>query len=174
MLMEGLQKGASIAVNGCCLTVVNFNQDSVTFEVMKETLRVTNLSNLQKGSGVNIERAARFGDEIGGHFLSGHIHDTVKISSIHKEENNVTIFLKFNSKWADYIFPKGYVSLNGCSLTVGEKVENCQFYVHLIPETLNVTLFKTAKIGDDINLEIDTQTQVIVETVKRYLQSSKI
>ena len=98
-LLEGLETGASIAVNGCCLTVTAFDRESVTFDVMKETLRVTNLGALGEGDKVNIERAARFGDEIGGHLLSGHIHDTVEICDIKQEENNVTVFFQFASEW---------------------------------------------------------------------------
>ncbi|WP_299728870.1 riboflavin synthase subunit alpha [uncultured Endozoicomonas sp.] len=168
-LLDKLEIGASIAVNGCCLTVVAFDQNGVSFDAMKETLRVTNLGVIEEGSKVNIERAARFGDEIGGHLLSGHIHDTVEICDVIKEENNVTIFFKFDSKWKDYILSKGYVSLNGCSLTIGDKVEDDRFCVHLIPETLKVTCFGTSQVGDRINLEIDSQTQAIVATVKSYL-----
>ena len=171
-LLEGLETGASIAVNGCCLTVVAFDQGSATFDVMKETLRVTNLGALEEGGKVNIERAARFGDEIGGHLLSGHIHDTVEICEIQHEENNVTVFFQFAPEWKDYILPKGYVSLNGCSLTIGEKFEGGRFCVHLIPETLRITSFGSAEVGDKINLEIDSQTQAIVKTVKSYLESA--
>ncbi|MGB0361215.1 MAG: riboflavin synthase subunit alpha, partial [Endozoicomonas sp.] len=145
-LLGNLETGASIAINGCCLTVVAFDKDSVSFEVMKETLRVTNLGALKKGDKVNIERAAQFGDEIGGHLVSGHIHDTVEICDIIKEENNVTIFFAFEPKWKEYILSKGYVSLNGCSLTIGEKVEDSRFCVHFIPETLKLTCFGVAEI----------------------------
>ncbi len=172
-LLENLETGASIAVNGCCLTVVAFDQVSATFDVMKETLRVTNLGVLEEGDKVNIERAARFGDEIGGHLLSGHIHDTVDVCEIQREENNVTLYFQFAPQWKEYIMPKGYVSLNGCSLTIGEKVEGGRFCVHLIPETLRITSFGTAEVGDKINLEIDSQTQAIVTTVKSYLDSVK-
>ena len=173
-LLEGLETGASIAVNGCCLTVATFDQESATFDVMKETLRVTNLGALEEGDKVNIERAARFGDEIGGHLLSGHIHDTVEICDIKQEENNVTVFFQFAPEWQDYILPKGYVSLNGCSLTIGEKVKGGRFCIHLIPETLRMTSFGTAEVGDRVNLEIDSQTQAIVTTVRSYLESTRL
>jgi len=171
-LLAGLETGASIAVNGCCLTVVSFDQTGVTFDVMKETLRVTNLGELKPGDNVNIERAARFGDEIGGHLLSGHIHDTVVISDILHEEHNVTIYFQFAAQWQDYLLSKGYVSLNGCSLTIGETVDHGRFCVHLIPETLRITSFGSARVGDRVNLEIDSQTQAIVTTVKSYLAKS--
>lgn len=172
-LLEGLEVGASIAVNGCCLTVVAFDRESATFDAMKETLRVTNLGMLAEGDRVNVERAARMGDEIGGHLLSGHIHDTVEIIDILTEKNNVTIYFQFAPQWQDFILPKGYVSLNGCSLTIGEKVEGGRFCVHLIPETLRMTSFGSAAVGDRVNLEIDCQTQAIVTTVKSYLASAK-
>ncbi len=171
-LLENLVIGASVAINGCCLTVATFDQQSATFDVMKETLRVTNLGALAEGDKVNIERAARFGDEIGGHLLSGHIHDTVEIADILKEENNVTIYFQFDPQWKDYLLPKGYASLNGCSLTIGETVAEGRFCVHLIPETLKVTGFGSASVGDKVNLEIDSQTQAIVNTVKSYLAQS--
>ena len=168
-LLENLQIGASIAINGCCLTVVAFDEDSVSFDAMQETLRVTNLGALTEQSSVNVERAAHFGDEIGGHLLSGHVHDTVTISEIVHEENNVTIYFDFDAKWADYVLPKGYISLNGCSLTIGAEVKDNRFCVHLIPETLRVTCFGGTQVGDVINVEIDSQTQAVVSTVKNYL-----
>ena len=171
-LLENLVIGASVAINGCCLTVAAFDQKSASFDVMKETLRVTNLGALTEGDKVNVERAARFGDEIGGHLLSGHIHDTVEIDEILKEENNVTIYFRFDTQWQDYLLPKGYASLNGCSLTIGETVEEGRFCVHLIPETLKVTGFGSAVVGDRVNLEIDSQTQAVVNTVKSYLAQS--
>ena len=168
-LVDGLTTGASIAVNGVCLTVVNIQGCTVSFDVMKETLRVTNLGELVEGADVNIERAARFGDEIGGHLLSGHIHDTVTVTNVVKEENNVTVFFKVSSQWLDYLLPKGYVALNGASLTIGEKVQNNTFCVHLIPETLRLTTFGAAEEGYRVNMEIDSQTQAVVDTVKKYM-----
>lgn len=168
-LAEGLVKGCSVAVNGVCLTVVDIRSRVVFFDVMKETLRTTNLGSLSVGSGVNIERAARFGDDIGGHLLSGHVHDTVVVSQVLREVNNVTLVIKINNLWSDYLLPKGYVALNGASLTIGEKVANDSFCVHLIPETLRQTTFADVKSGSRLNFEIDSQTQAIVSTVKAYI-----
>jgi len=168
-LTEGLVHGCSVAVNGVCLTVVGIHRKVVFFDVMKETLRVTNLGDLSEGAGVNIERAARFGDDIGGHLLSGHIHDTVVVSKVLKEVNSVTVVIKVNNVWSDYLLPKGYVALNGASLTIGEKVAYDSFRVHLIPETLRRTTFADVKGGSRLNLEIDSQTQVIVNTVKAHM-----
>lgn len=167
---NNLQIGASIAVNGTCLTITGFNNNDVSFDLIKETLRVTNLAQITEGENVNFERAARFGDEIGGHLLSGHVHDQVEITLIEKSENNRTLWFEADSKWMKYILPKGFISLNGASLTIGE-VTNNQFNVHLIPETLAQTTFGNAHEGWKINLEVDPQTQAIVDTVDRYMAS---
>ena len=171
-LLKGVETGASIAVNGTCLTVTAFSETDVTFDAMQETLRVTNLGELEPEALVNIERAARFGDEIGGHLLSGHIHDTVVIDEVVKSPDNTTIYFRFDARWSDYILPKGYIALNGASLTIGETVEDNRFCVHLIPETLKLTTFGHCQVGDRVNLEIDSQTQAVVNTVKNYLKTS--
>ena len=168
-LVKGLKIGASVANNGVCLTVVEIDDTKVHFDIIDETLRLTNLGELTIGDVVNIERAAAYGDEIGGHVVSGHISDTIEIVKIEKTDTNTAIYLQADSKWSKYLMPKGFVSLNGCSLTIGETVEEGRFSIHLIPETLNVTTFGTAKVGDRINLEIDPSTQTIVDTVERYL-----
>ncbi len=168
-LRNGVQIGASIALNGTCLTVVRIGeQGEVDFDVMMESLRVTNLGQLQVGSLVNVERAARFGDEVGGHPLSGHIHAQTQIINIEAPDNNRIITFRVPQAWMKYILTKGYVALNGCSLTIGDVIEDT-FKVFLIPETLRVTTFGSAQVGDWINLEVDSQTQAIVDTVERVL-----
>ncbi|WP_250657895.1 riboflavin synthase subunit alpha [Alkalimarinus coralli] len=164
--LEKVAHGASIAINGTCLTVSEYTDTIVYFDVMIETLRVTNLSQLEIGSLVNFERAAKFGDEIGGHLLSGHIHTTVVVSSVEKTENNCIIKFKVPEEWIKYILEKGFVAVNGCSLTVGEVTED-EFNVYLIPETLSITTFGSTRPGAIINLEVDHQTQTIVDTVER-------
>lgn len=168
-LVQGLKIGASVANNGVCLTVVKIDGVKVHFDIIDETLRLTNLGELEVGDRVNIERAAAYGDEIGGHVVSGHICDTVQVLEIQQSDTNTAIYLQAHPKWSKYLMPKGFVSLNGCSLTIGEKVEQGRFSIHLIPETLQVTTFGNAKVGDRINLEIDPSTQTIVDTVERYL-----
>lgn len=165
---DNIQLGASIALNGTCLTVTAFENDLVNFDLIMETLKVTNLGNLQVGDNVNFERAAKFGDEIGGHVLSGHVHQQVKISKIEKTENNHIIWFDTAPKWLEYIFAKGFIGLNGCSLTVGE-VNDQGFNVYLIPETLQVTTFGELSAGADVNMEIDAHTQAVVDTVKQYM-----
>lgn len=99
--------------------------------------------------------------------VSGHIHTKAEIISRNETENNCTLLFQLEQKWTKYIIPKGFITVNGASLTVGANVTSDQFSVHLIPETLSVTTFGTAKAGDTVNIEIDTQTQTIVDTIER-------
>ncbi len=172
-MLEGLKIGASVALNGACLTVTSIDQQKVSFDVMMATLNVTNLSQLTQGSWVNVERAARFGDDIGGHQLSGHVFGQVDIVEIERPENNCIIWFDLPDDYNAYIFDKGYVGLNGCSLTIA-KVEESRFCVYLIPETLSITTFGKLEVGAKINLEIDSQTQTLVDTVERILKQKNI
>lgn len=169
-LAQGLEIGASVAHNGCCLTITDVLGDNVTFDLMQATLRLTNLGELREGDYVNVERAARFGDEIGGHSMSGHISLTAIIDQVIDTPNNRTVWFKMPEDSMKYVLAKGYIGIDGCSLTIGE-VENERFSVHLIPETLERTLFGQRKEGDRVNIEFDPQTQAIVDTVERVLAS---
>lgn len=169
-LLEGLETGASVANNGCCLTVTRIDGDRVSFDLMKETLRLTNLGRLQIGDRVNLERAARFNDEIGGHMMSGHIMGMAQIAKIIRSENNQQIwFQPDDPAMMNYIFTKGFVGIDGISLTVGEVLAS-RFCVNLIPETLARTTLGTKKLNEPVNVEIDPQTQAVVETVERVLK----
>lgn len=122
---------------------------------------------VQEGSQVNFERSARVGDEIGGHNVSGHVHCTAGIVEVQETENNKRLTFEIpDDKWMKYVLPKGFISVDGCSLTVGE-VEGRRFSVYLIPETLRVTVFGFKGVGDKVNIEIEAQTQAIVDTVER-------
>lgn len=167
-LREGLITGASVANNGVCLTVTRIEDDRVFFDVMEETLSVTNLTKLQLGSQVNIERSLTFGSEIGGHVLSGHIHTQASVCGLSNTHEHFNIELEVDKKWMNYILYKGFVGVNGCSLTVGATTEN-RFMLHLIPETLKLTNLDLLELGDKLNIEIDSQTQAIVDTVERVL-----
>ncbi len=165
---KGLEHGASIAHNGCCLTVTWFAGTLVSFDLMQETLNVTNLGKLQVGDLINFERAARFGDEIGGHQMSGHILCTAEVLQVMQTENNRKIRFKLPDKLSKYIFTKGYIGIDGISLTIGA-VEAGEFEVNLIPETLQRTNIGGRLPADRVNIEIDPQTQAIVDTVERLM-----
>ena len=167
-MLAGLAIGASVAHNGCCLTVTEINGSLVSFDLMQATLQNTNLGLLQQGDQVNIERAAKFGDEIGGHSMSGHIMLTAQITDIETTTNNRTLWIQLPEDKIKYVLDKGYIGIDGCSLTIG-KVLNNKFCVHLIPETLTRTLFGQRGVGDKVNIEFDPQTQAIVDTVERVL-----
>jgi len=169
-LLIDLVIGASVGMDGVCLTVTTIDKHNVSFDVMQQTLDVTTLGGLREGDRVNIERSAKQGVEIGGHILSGHVDATAEIMSIDTPENNHTITYRVNHKLMPYIFGKGFVGLNGCSLTVAS-VDKCNstFTVCLIPETLRVTTHGEKRVGDLVNIEIDRQTQVIVDTVEAFL-----
>ena len=171
-MAHNLQIGASIAHNGCCLTITQINGNQATFDLMAETLAKSNLGSLKTGDSVNLERAARFGDEIGGHPMSGHIIATTPISRIEHSAHNRTLYFRLPPQLAAYILPKGFIGLDGCSLTIGDVTAH-EFNVHLIPETLQRTLFGSRQAGDSINIEIDAQTQAIVDTVERVLAQRK-
>ncbi len=171
-LNEGIMLGASVAHNGCCLTVTHINGKQIAFDLMQETLKLTNLGELQVGELVNIERAAKFGDEIGGHSMSGHIMGTATITDIIETPNNKTIWFEIDKQHIKYVLTKGFIGLDGCSLTIGDVSDN-RFNVHLIPETLQRTLFGQRKVGDKINVELDPQTQAIVDTVERVLAAKQ-
>lgn len=167
-LAGGLETGASVAHNGCCLTVTRVSGCLAEFDLMAETLAKTNLGSLKAGDRVNLERAARFGDEIGGHVMSGHIITQTPVTRIEQSEHNRTLWFALPAELKPYVLTKGFIGLDGCSLTIGSVTER-EFNVHLIPETLQRTLFGSRQVGDCVNVEIDAQTQAIVDTVERVL-----
>lgn len=169
-MREGLILGASVAHNGCCLTVTAIEGEHVSFDLMRETLRLTNLGDVKVGSRVNLERAARFGDEIGGHAMSGHIMATATLTEIDEAPNNRRLWFGLPDSLARFVMDKGYIGIDGISLTVGDVIGD-RFCVNLIPETLARTTIGERAIGDCVNIEIDPQTQAIVETVERVLAS---
>jgi riboflavin synthase len=201
-MADTARMGASVAINGTCLTVVEeassggeggsgsspggAGPDCLAFDLIAETLRATTLGDLQPGDEVNFERAARVGDEIGGHNVSGHVHTTAVVARVDETPDNRRVVLRLErdaQRWMRYILPKGFVSVDGCSLTVGE-VDGDTFSVYLIPETLRVTVLGS-KSGDGggggaggegggkafgrCNIEVEAQTQAVVDTVERVL-----
>ncbi|MBA6232962.1 MULTISPECIES: riboflavin synthase subunit alpha [unclassified Colwellia] len=169
-----LEVGASVAVDGVCLTVTELiSEVRVKFDIMLQSLLITALSEYENDSDVNVERAAKDGAEIGGHPLSGHVDFNTPIEKIVQIEDNYCIRLSLSNDWKRYIFPKGYIALNGASLTVSQvnKQENW-FEVWLIPETRRMTVFEDKIVGDNINVEIERGTQVVVDTVRDTLHES--
>lgn len=168
-MLKGLQIGASVAHNGVCLTVTTIKDNLVSFDLMQETLKITNLGELKAGDFVNIERAMQMGTEIGGHILSGHVYCTADIVERLPSENNLQIWFQLpNQDTMKYVLTKGFIAVDGISLTIGEVREQC-FCVNLIPETIHRTLIGKKAVGEKVNIEIDPQTQAIVDTVERYL-----
>jgi len=171
-LAGGLKRGASVAVNGTCLTATEIQDGWAEFDVIAETLRCTNLGALWVGDSVNIERSAKVGDEIGGHHVSGHVDGTGTLRKIRDSPNNREIVVEHDAQWQPLRIPKGWIAINGASLTIVE-VGADWFSVALIPETLAQTVLGTAKVGDAVNLEFDHTVKIIVQTVEAYLQSQK-
>jgi len=167
-LRDRLKHGASVAHNGVCLTVSAVDEQAVYFDVMQETLAVTNLSHIAVGQVLNIERAMRYGDEVGGHILSGHVQTCAVLISRNATKENSTLRFEVSPQWMKYILPKGFIAIDGASLTLGGTGENW-FEIHLIPETRQLTTLDTKSVGSEYNIEIDSQTQAIVDTVERVM-----
>lgn len=165
---ENLQIGASVSIDGVCLTATSINGTIVDFDIIAETLQRTTLSDLEIASEVNFERAIRFGDELGGHLLSGHIMSAGLIHSIIEKGEGTDISIIAPPSLQKYIIEKGFIAIDGISLTVGE-VQSNVFALHLIPETLRMTTLGSKQEGDAVNIEIDSNTQTIVSTVERML-----
>ena len=166
--ISDLKKGASISVDGVCLTVKDENPEILRFDLVEETIKRTNFQNIKTGDNVNLERSLKMGDEIGGHPVSGHIHGTSKVISIDKRDQSWDVKFSVESFMHDYMLHKGYVAINGCSLTVGE-VSNESFMIHLIPETLSITNLFQLQQDSVVNIELDQNTIIIADTVKKYL-----
>ena len=162
---KGLKKGDSVAVNGVCLTVKKFKPEQIYFDVIHESLKLTNLNNLDSKAPANLERSLRLGEEIGGHLVSGHIHTKAKVLSFKKGKENL-LKVQLPNSISKYILKKGYVAINGISLTV-VKVNNKSFLTSIIPETLQNTNLKFIQKGTIVNIEADQQTVTIVETLKK-------
>lgn len=155
LVCRGLKLGESVAVNGICLTVSRLGPSGVFYaDVMPETLRRTNLHELQKGSRVNLERALRAGDRLGGHFVSGHIDGTGEILSQKREGNAVVYRISAPFSVLRYLVEKGSIAVDGISLTLVTVEDNC-FSVSLIPHTAALTTLGHKHAGDKVNLEVD-------------------
>jgi len=167
-VLAGSQRGDSIAVNGICLTVVELGQDSFAADVMPETLRRSSLGQLRPGSPVNLERALKLGDRLGGHLVSGHIDGTGVLMARSAEHHAIILRIAAPAALLRYIIEKGSVALDGVSLTVTE-VTSESFAVSIIPHSAEVTIIGGYKPGDRINIECD----MIGKYVEKLLNSEK-
>ena len=167
--VENLAIGASVSINGVCLTVVSIESNNVQFDIIDETIDRTNLGDISVGDTVNIERSLKFGDEVGGHILSGHIFDTGIINSKTKKGDQMSLSILAPPSVQKYLTEKGYIAIDGISLTIGEINNGC-FDLHIIPETMRLTILDSKEVGDIVNIEIDSNTQLIVETIERLLE----
>ena len=170
--LRGIEVGASVAVNGVCLTVTRHDgQHHAEFDVMQQTLNLTTLGAFTEGAAVNVERAAKEGAEVGGHVLSGHIDLMATLEQVRQPENNHVLRFAVPASGMRYVFAKGYIAVNGASLTVAEVGHHPDgsgwFEVWLIPETLRMTTFGALTVGQAVNIEIERATQVVVDTVRR-------
>lgn len=168
----GLEIGASVSLDGVCMTVVSIDGNLVTFDAIEETLNRTTIGKLGVGSLVNIERSLKMGDELGGHIISGHVLTTAKILQIVNKGEGIDMMIENPPEVNQYILEKGYISIDGMSLTIG-KVSEDKFSLHIIPETLRITTIGHKNVGDYVNIEIDSRTQAIVDTIRKSMEVKK-
>ena len=166
---KGLKVGDSVAVDGVCLTLTKSESDRMFFDAVPETLNKTIIKSYKKETKVNLEPSLRFNDSVGGHIVSGHIHTTGHINQVEIHGDAKDIVIDAGADWGKFLFEKGYIGINGCSITLGEITEG-RFIVHLIPETLRATNLDNLIYGDKVNLEFDQNTITIVETTERILR----
>lgn len=171
-LVKDLKIGSSVSIDGVCQTVIAIGGYEVSFDAMQETLAKTTLNELFIGRKVSVERSIGFGDEIGGHELSGHIFETGTIIDKKINSENVCLSIQTSEACFAFIKPKGYIAVDGSSLTIGltDKKQR-SFEVYLIPETLRKTNFGNKNIGDNVNIEPDMKTMLLVETVQHYFSN---
>ncbi|NDR59596.1 riboflavin synthase [Aliiruegeria sabulilitoris] len=158
--MDGVDLGASIACNGVCLTVIEKGADWFDVNISAESVSKTNIGGWKEGGRINLERALKVGDELGGHIVSGHVDGTAEIVAMADEGDSTRVTFRAPRDLARFIAPKGSVALNGTSLTVNE-VNGADFGVNFIPHTKEVTTWGDAAVGDLINLEIDTLARYV-------------
>jgi riboflavin synthase len=168
-LTAGLEIGASVSIDGVCQTVVAIQEQDVSFDAIEETLRLTTLGQLNVGTRVAVERSFRVGDEIGGHEVSGHVIGTGKVIEVRRDNGAHDLRIEVPTEWMKFIMPKGFIAVDGSSLTVGAIHDSGWFEVHLIPETMRLTNLGHKVAGSRVNIELDARTVAIVHTVERVL-----
>ncbi|MBP6917786.1 MAG: riboflavin synthase subunit alpha [Legionellaceae bacterium] len=173
-LLDKLKVGASVSIDGVCQTVVSIIDHDVTFNAIQDTLDRTTLPQLQLGSKVSVERSLNYGDEVGGHEVAGHVIGRGTVHAVRATENNLDLIIQCPPEWMKYIFTKGFIAVDGSSLTVDQAEPKGFFTLHLIPETLRLTNFGHKRLGDSVNIELDHRTQTIVATVERVLAEMQL
>ena len=171
-LSNELEMGASVSVDGVCLTATRLDGSTVDFDAVPETLERSTLGGLDVGDSVNLERALRMGDELGGHVLSGHIMATAEVLSRTEVGEGVDMGISISPGIRPFVMEKGFIAVDGISLT-GGSVRAESFDVHLIPETLERTTIGGKTEGALVNIEVDPMTQAVVETVARMLEAGR-
>jgi len=160
-VLRGAKIGDSIAVNGVCLTITTIKGKTATFDLMKETLDFTTLGYAKSGTEVNLERALKVSDRIGGHFVSGHVDGMGLLKKKVTMENYVEWQIELDRRLMRYLAPKASVTVDGVSLTIGW-VKKTTFSIYLIPHTLEVTTFGGKKVGQKLNIETDVLAKYIL------------
>lgn len=166
LVLEGMNLGDSIAINGTCLTVVSLDSSTFQVEMVPETMRRTNLGHLAEGKLVNLERPLAVSGRLGGHIVQGHVDGTGALSSMVPEGDSVVMGFEAPQALMPYIVGKGFIAVDGASLTVVEK-GTTSFSISVIPYTLQNTIFRERKLGDMVNLEVD----VVAKYVESLLDS---
>ncbi len=164
-VLEGVARGDSIAVNGCCLTVARFEGSRIGFDLLAETVRLTGFRGLAEGNLVNLERSLLPTSRMGGHFVSGHVDGTGEVEVFEPRGKDHYLKVRCGKEHSDYLVSKGSISLDGISLTVAE-VHDEGFAVWLIPHTLEVTNLKERKRGDLVNLEFDLLAKYVEKMIR--------
>ena len=177
---ENLEIGASVALDGVCLTVVEIHGDSISFDLIHETLERSTLCLRKAGDWLNMERALRYGDEVGGHLVSGHVMAVGEIKRMDILEQGLNgsktmdIEIHVPPEVSEYVFEKGYIAIDGISLTVGKTHDSGGFDLHIIPETIRRTTLAGKEVGSTVNVEIESSTQAVVDTVKKMLSKNPL
>ena len=159
---SGLKIGQSVAINGVCLSATKISKNKCIFEMIDETTNKTDLGNVKAGRTVNVERSLKVGDRLEGHFVLGHIDGVATITKIEKKPKEVKIWFRIPKKLTKYVVKKGSIALDGISLTLVD-VKKDVAAVCLIPHTINITNFKSKKIGDKLNIETDVLGKYILK-----------
>ena len=177
---ENLEIGASVALDGVCLTVVEIHGDSISSDLIHETLERSTLCLRKAGDWLNMERALRYGDEVGGHLVSGHVMAVGEIKRMDILEQGLNgsktmdIEIHVPPEVSEYVFEKGYIAIDGISLTVGKTHDSGGFDLHIIPETIRRTTLAGKQVGSAVNVEIESSTQAVVDTVKKMISKNSL